>query len=155
FGAIALSSLLAPPGTGANESAGDGARNVDTTRGRHFPAKARQVIFLYMDGGPSQVDTFDPKPMLDRHHGRSPAEVLGKVEATQFANNGTMLKSPWAFRNYGECGLPVSDLFPHIGSCADELAVVRSMVSPFSEHTFANYLLHTGNGQQGRPSHGA
>ena len=121
----------------------------------HFPAKAKHIIFLYMDGGPSQVDTFDPKPMLDKYDGRAPHEVIGKVEPTQFANIGKILKSPWKFRQYGECGLPVSDLFPHIATCADELAVVRSMTAPFSEHTFANYFLHTGHGQQGRPSHGA
>jgi hypothetical protein len=108
-----------------------------------------------MDGGPSQVDTFDPKPLLDKYDGRSPQEVIGKLEPTQFANVGKILKSPWKFRQYGESGLPVSDLFPHVATCADELAVVRSVIAPFSEHTFANYFLHTGNGQQGRPSHGA
>jgi len=146
FGAVALASLL-------NR---DAAAAPGPAPGRtHFPARARHIIFLYMDGGPSQVDTFDPKPMLDKHHGKNPGEILGKVEPTQFANIGKLLKSPWAFRKYGECGLPVSDLFPHIGSCADDLAVVRSMVSPFSEHTFANYFLHSGSGLQGRPSHGA
>ena len=118
-------------------------------------AKAKHIIFLYMDGGPSQVDTFDPKPLLDKYDGRSPTEVIGKIEPTQFANVGKILKSPWKFRQYGECGLPVSDLFPHIGGCADDLAVVRSVIAPFSEHTFANYFLHTGSGLQGRPSHGA
>lgn len=121
----------------------------------HFPAKARNVIFLYMDGGPSQVDTFDPKPLLNKYDGRSPYDVIGKVEPTQFANVGKILKSPWNFRQYGECGHPVSDLFPHVARHADELAIVRSMIAPFSEHTFANYFLHTGHGQQGRPSHGA
>jgi len=152
FGAVVLSSLLTPSRSSAADAAASPSVSV---HGTHFPAKAKHVLFLYMDGGPSQVDTFDPKPMLDKYHGKNPKEVLGKVEATQFANNGTMLKSLWPFKQYGESGLPVSDLFPHIGSCADELAVVRSMVSPFSEHTFANYFLHTGHGQQGRPSHGA
>jgi hypothetical protein len=110
------------------------------------------VIFLYMDGGPSQVDTFDPKPRLQREHGRPFAM---KMEPTQFNNNGLTLGCPWAFRRYGECGLPVSDLFPHVARHADDLAVVRSMVSDFSEHTSANYFLHTGSGLQGRPSMGA
>ena len=152
FGAIALSTMLA--NDGANAATNPSLQSLGP-QPSHFPARAKSIIFLYMDGGPSQVDTFDPKPMLDKYHGRPPHEVIGKVEPTQFANIGAILKSPWAFRNYGECGLPVSDLFPHIGSCADELAVVRSMVAPFSEHTFANYFLHTGHGQQGRPSHGA
>jgi len=153
FGAVALTSMLSE--TAAWSAPDHQQANSLTARPTHFPARAKHIIFLYMDGGPSQVDTFDPKPMLEKHHGKSPYEVLGKVEPTQFANIGKLLKSPWAFKNYGECGLPVSDLFPHVGTCADDLAVVRSMVSPFSEHTFANYFLHSGSGLQGRPSHGA
>lgn len=153
FGAVALSSMLSETGVFAAPDVAPASSL--TSRPTHFPAKAKHIIFLYMDGGPSQVDTFDPKPMLEKHDGKNPYEVLGKVEPTQFANIGKLLKSPWAFKQYGECGLPVSDLFPHVGACADELAVVRSMVSPFSEHTFANYFLHSGSGLQGRPSHGA
>ena len=105
-----------------------------------------------MDGGPSQMDTFDPKPRLDREHGQ-PIKV--KTHPTQFNNVGNVLGCPWKFRNYGESGIPVSDLFPHVGQCVDDLAIVRSMVSNFSEHTTANYFMHTGSGLQGRPSHGA
>lgn len=152
FGAVALSSMLGHKLASASSGP---ATNSLTPKDTHFPAKAKQIIFLYMDGGPSQVDSFDPKPVLDQYDGRAPHEVIGKVEPTQFANIGKILKSPWKFKQYGECGMPVSDLFPHIASCADDLAVVRSMISPFSEHTFANYFLHTGHGQQGRPSHGA
>ena len=110
------------------------------------------MIFLFMDGGPSQVDTFDPKPRLDREHGQ-PIKV--KTHPTQFNNVGNVLRCPWKFRQYGESGIPVSDLFPHVGQRVDDLAIIRSMVSNFSEHTNANYFLHTGNGLQGRPSHGA
>ena len=152
FGTVALSTMLAESGSAFGAS---GHSSSLAARTAHFPAKAKNVIFLYMDGGPSQVDTFDPKPMLDKYDGQPPHEVIGKLEPTQFANIGKILKSPWKFRQYGESGIPVSDLFPHIATCADELAVVRSVVAPFSEHTFANYFLHTGNGQQGRPSHGA
>ncbi len=152
FGTVALSTMLAESGSAFGAS---GNSSSLAARTAHFPAKAKNVIFLYMDGGPSQVDTFDPKPMLDKYDGQPPHEVIGKLEPTQFANIGKILKSPWKFRQYGESGIPVSDLFPHIATCADELAVVRSVVAPFSEHTFANYFLHTGNGQQGRPSHGA
>ena len=105
-----------------------------------------------MDGGPSQVDTFDPKPRLDREHGQ-PFKM--KVQPTQFDNVGTTLKSPWKFHHRGASGIDVSDLLPHIAGCADELCVVRSMTSQFSEHTNANYFLHTGLGLQGRPSMGA
>jgi len=110
------------------------------------------VIFLYMDGGPSQVDTFDPKPRLDREHGQP---IKTKTHPTQFNNVGNVLKCPWRFRQYGESGIPVSDLFPHVARRVDDLAIVRSVVSNFSEHTNANYFLHTGSGLQGRPSHGA
>jgi hypothetical protein len=105
-----------------------------------------------MDGGPSQVDTFDPKPLLAREHGKPYSR---KIEPTQFNNIGTVMKSPWEFRPYGESGIEVSDLFPHVARHVDDLAVIRSMVSNFSEHTNANYFLHTGNGFQGRPSMGA
>jgi len=78
-----------------------------------------------------------------------------KVQPTQFDDNGNTLGSPWKFQQYGESGLPISDLFPHIAKSADELCVIRSMTSPFPEHTSANYFLHTGHGLQGRPSMGA
>jgi hypothetical protein len=105
-----------------------------------------------MDGGPAQMDTFDPKPRLAKEHGQ-PIKV--KVEPTQFNNVGTVLQSPWKFKQYGKSGLPVSDLFPHVATCADDLCVIRSMTSDFSEHTNANFFIHTGNGQQGRPSMGS
>ncbi|MEZ6055325.1 MAG: DUF1501 domain-containing protein [Planctomycetaceae bacterium] len=117
-----------------------------------FPARATSVIFLYMDGGPSQVDTFDPKPRLQAENG-NPFKMT--VQPTQFDNVGNSLGSPWKFQNYGESGLPVSDLFPHVGQRADDLCVIRSMTSAFSEHTNANYFLHTGHGLQGRPSIGS
>ncbi len=119
-----------------------------------YPQRAKSIIFLYMDGGPSQVDTFDPKPMLDKYNGQDPGKLF-KVSPTQFNNNGTVLKSPWSFKKHGECGTEISSLFPHVAKHADSLAVIRSMTSQFPEHTFANYFLHTGSGLQGRPSMGA
>jgi hypothetical protein len=116
--------------------------------------RAKNIIFLYMDGGVSQVDSFDPKPRLAAENGEDPASKF-KVDATQFANVGKILKSPWTFKKYGESGIEVSELFPHIGSCIDDITVIRSMVSNFPEHTNANYFLHTGSGLQGRPSMGA
>jgi hypothetical protein len=144
FGALALSALF-----------GREALAEDGRRGPHFAPRARNVIFLYMDGGPSQVDTFDYKPMLVKHHGKDPKDVIGKVEKTQFDNNGKVMKPLWTFRRRGESGLWVSDLFPHIGGCIDDLCVIRSLTSAFSEHTSGNYFLHTGTGLQGRPSMGA
>jgi hypothetical protein len=151
FGAIALVSLLNEPAFGAEAiSASD--KNPFAARQPHFAPKAKSVIFLYMDGGVSQVDSFDPKPRLDAENGK-PFGM--KIEKTQFNNNGNTLASPWKFQRYGESGIPVSDLFPFVGRHADKLAVVRTMTSQFPEHTNANYFLHTGHGQQGRPSMGA
>ena len=140
FGSVALAAILA-----------EQARAAKT----HHAPKAKSIIFLYMDGGPSQIDTFDHKPALAKYAGQDPAKVLGKVEATQFANNGTIFPSPWKFRQHGDSGAWVSDLFPNVAECVDDFAFIKSMTSKFSEHTSANYFLHTGAGVQGRPSWGS
>lgn len=146
FGAAALAALM------QERSYGAPAVNPIAPHRPHYPARAKSVIFLFMDGGPSQVDTFDPKPRLAMEHGQP---IKMNVPPTQFDNVGTVLKSPWEFRRYGESGIPVSDLFPNVGSCADDLCVIRSMVAEHSEHTNANYYMHSGFGMQGRPSMGA
>ncbi|QDU69110.1 DUF1501 domain-containing protein [Engelhardtia mirabilis] len=143
FGALAFSALFGQRAFGRQGPDGPAL---------HHAPRAKRVIFLYMDGGPSQVDTFDPKPRLTAEHGQPFGMAM---EATQFDNNGNTLASPWEFRRYGESGLEVSDLFRNVGAHADKLCVVRSMTSPFSEHTNANYFLHTGLGLSGRPSMGA
>ncbi|MGV3773833.1 MAG: DUF1501 domain-containing protein [Verrucomicrobiales bacterium] len=145
FGGVALASLLADRAYGA-------VANALESKPAQYPAKAKSVIFLYMDGGPSQVDTFDPKPLLTKEHGQ-PFKM--KMEPTQFNNNGNTYGSPWKFQNYGQSGLPVSELFPYTAQCADDLCVIRSMTADFSEHTNANYFLHTGLGLSGRPSFGS
>jgi hypothetical protein len=159
FGALAATALFhhAPAVNAALGGASAGSptstpNRPSTANGLHFPARARNVIFLYMDGGPSQVDTFDPKPSLQALSGQ-PFPM--KMEPTQFNNRGLTLGSPWPFENHGQSGIPVSSLFPHVAQCVDDLAIIRSMTSEFSEHTNANYLIHTGSGLQGRPSMGA
>ena len=150
FGAVALAGLI------DEQARADTPTHTRTATGGimlpHHVPRARNIIFLYMDGGPSQVDTFDPKPRLTKEHGQPFAM---KKEPTQFNNNGTTLGSPWKFHQYGESGLAVSDLFPHVAQRADDLCVIRSMTSKFSEHTNANYFLHSGIGIAGRPSMGA
>jgi len=148
FGSTALASLLSEAAHGGG-AAQPGPMSV---RPAHIPAKARNVIFLFMEGGVSQVDSFDPKPALERYHGQ-PFPM--KTEPTQFNAIGDTLASPWKFQRYGESGLPVSELFPKIGALADDLALIRSAVSEFPEHTNANYHFHTGSGRQGLPSVGA
>jgi hypothetical protein len=148
FGSIALAAMLADQ---TRAEAGV-RRDPFAARPTHFAPRAKNVIFLFMDGGPSQVDTFDPKPRLNSEHGK-PFGVT--IEPTQFNDNGSTFGCPWKFKQFGQSGIPVSELFPHVAECVDDLAIVRSMVSNFPEHTTANYFLHTGSGLQGRPSMGA
>lgn len=147
FGGVALAALLQERSFADAVDAGSLLPRVPM-----FPAKAKNIVFLYMDGGPSHMDLFDPKPRLETEHGQP---IKMKVQPTQFNSVGNVLKSPWKFRNCGESGLPFSEIIPHIGSHADDICVVRSMTSSFSEHTNANYFLHTGHGLQGRPSMGS
>ena len=145
FGGLAMAALMDQAGASA----------VPVVGSPQFLPKARNVIFLFMEGGVSQVDSFDYKPLLEKHHGEDPRTAIGKLEKTQFDNVGKVLKSPWTFKQRGECGAWISDLFPHIAGHADELCIVRSMTSRFPEHTSANYFFHSGTGLQGRPSMGA
>ena len=150
FGSVAASFLMNQTLAG-NEA--EKTRNGELgSKPTHFPPKAMSVIFLYMDGGVSQVDSFDPKPRLNEEHGKP---FPTKIEPTQFNNIGNTLASPWKFQQYGQSGIPVSDLFPETAKHVDDMAVIRSMTSGFPEHTNANYFLHTGSGLQGRPSMGA
>jgi hypothetical protein len=142
FGLVALSGVLADAGFAQSLA----------PRRSHFPGKARQVILLFMDGGVSQVDTFDPKPRLDQEHGR-PFRM--PVEATQFDAVGNAMRSPFRFQRHGRSGLPISDLFPHLSRRADELCIIRSMRAPLAEHAQACYLMHLGAPLRGRPSLGS
>ena len=138
FGSIALASLMA-------EQAG--AKVIGNKK------KAKNVIFLYMSGGVSHVDSFDPKPKLREMHGK-PMPV--KVERTQFNNNGQIFGSPFDFKKCGQSGLEISSMFPEIQKwCADDLAVVRSMTSKVNEHAQGNYAFHTGFPFMGHPGAGA
>jgi hypothetical protein len=148
FGLVALAGLLADQAKGEPLSRPMvGAFD----RRPHFTPRAKRVIFCFMDGGVSHVDSFDPKPKL--------AELDGKAftESKNPTANGNRqwLKSPWAFKPHGDCGLPVSDLFPHIGSCADDLAVIRSMQADLPIHSTGVLFLHTGSNLAGRPSLGS
>ncbi len=139
FGAIALNGLL---GSALLPGAARGAPR----------ARAKHVIFLYMSGGVSQVDSFDPKPLLDREDGKP---MPTKIERTQFNDNGNIFGSPFPFKQHGESGIPVSSMFPHVGECVDDLAVIRSMTSTVNEHAQGNYFFHTGFPLVGHPSAGA
>jgi len=118
----------------------------------HLPARAKRIVFLFMKGGPSHVDTFDPKPLLDRDHGKSPPFALPRVT---FAAQGNLLKSPWKFHQHGQSGLPVSDLFPRVAEHVDDLCILRSVHGTNPAHGGALLKLHTGSDQFVRPSMGA
>ena len=144
FGMLAFSGLLAKAAAAKSPAELDG--------GLHHQARAKRVVFCYMSGGVSQVDSFDPKPRLKELHGK-PMPV--KIERTQFNNNGNVMQSPFEFQPYGESGIPVSSLFGEIGGVIDEVAVVRSMTTPVNEHAQGNYAMHTGFPFMGHPSAGA
>jgi hypothetical protein len=121
------------------------------TPGLHHPARAKHVIFLFMNGGLSQVDSFDPKPMLDKFHGQP---LPGGSIATE-RKTGALMKSPFAFKKYGQSGLEVSELFPLVGGQADDICVIRSMYTDIPNHEPSLLMMNTGHTQVGRPSMGA
>ncbi|MEM8736672.1 MAG: DUF1501 domain-containing protein, partial [Planctomycetota bacterium] len=148
FGAAALAAIVADEDC----CAADELPITASLRQLHHPAKAKSVIFCYMSGGVSHVDSFDPKPRLEALHGKSmPVEV----QRTQFNNNGSVMASPFPFRKWGESGVEISSMFPNLGEVADELAVIRSMTTPVNEHAQANFFMHSGFPFMGHPSAGA
>ncbi|MBM3787625.1 MAG: DUF1501 domain-containing protein, partial [Acidobacteria bacterium] len=118
----------------------------------HHPPKADAVIFAFMSGGVSHIDSFDPKPRLTAEAGKP---MPFPIERTMFNQNGNIMPSPWEFKNYGKSGIPVSSLFPHMGEIVDDICVVRSMVVKFMEHAQANFYYHSGQPFTGFPSMGA
>jgi hypothetical protein len=148
FGGVALSALLASESPGAETT-----RNPLAPKLPHHPARAKRVIFLFMHGGVSHVDTFDPKPKLAEMNGKPLPFAKPKFE---FAPTGNLLQSPWKFHKHGQSGLEVSELFPHLGSCIDDVCVIRSMNGGNQvSHGPALLTLHTGDGVFNRPSMGA
>jgi hypothetical protein len=147
FGAVALSSLL--------EGATASPLAPKTPPG---PAKAKAVIYLFMHGGASHVDTFDPKPELTKRSGQTLSVELARTIKTSFIHDPTkaiLRGSPWQFRPGGSCGLPVSDLFPHVRDRMDDIAVVRSCYGDAFDHAPAIYLRNTGSQFPGRPCLGS
>ncbi len=118
----------------------------------HLMARAKRIVFLFMKGGPSHVDTFDPKPMLDRDDGKPLPMDLPRIT---FAAQGNLLKSPWRFKQYGDSGLPVSELFPHVAKHVDDLCILRSLHGSNPAHGGALLKMHTGSDQFVRPSLGS
>ncbi|MCU1272666.1 MAG: hypothetical protein JWO48_97 [Bryobacterales bacterium] len=148
FGSLSLAAMLA-------QDALRGAETPDPLAPKkpHFAARAQRVIFLFMHGGPSHLDTFDPKPLLERDHGKP----LPFKRPLTFAEGsvGNLMKSPWKFKKHGQSGLEVSELFPNVARFADDLCVIRSMVGDSVAHGGAVLQLHTGSNTFTRPSVGS
>jgi Protein of unknown function (DUF1501) len=152
FGMLALTAMLQEQGLLADESA---APNPVAVKQPHFPARAQRVIFLFMAGGPSQVDTFDPKPELTRLHGQTLPASFGPVRTRRGVDKNRLLASRRTFRRYGQAGIEVSDLFPHLGECVDDLCILRGCRGDSVTHPESVYLMNTGSILMGRPSLGA
>jgi hypothetical protein len=155
FGALALASLLDRDGLLPAAAPDPRAVNPLTPREPHHQARAKSVIFLFMEGGPSHIDTFDPKPELRRRHGQRLPASFGTVITPMGTGGNTLMASRRTFRKYGHCGLEVSDWLPHMATCADDLAVVRSCWADGLLHVGSVCQMNTGSILAGRPSLGA
>ena len=123
-------------------------------RPSHFAAPAKSVIHLFMNGGPSQMDLFDPKPDLDKQHGKSFFEkIAGEVESP--GNAGALMKTPFKFAQHGQSGMWMSQLMPHLATCADDIALIRSMYTTNLTHEPALFKIHSGQELPGLPTLGA
>jgi hypothetical protein len=152
FGSLALAGLLGEEARAAARAEGSAAANPLAVKAPQFPAKAKRVIFLFMHGGPSQVDTFDYKPLLARDHGKPLPFARPKVVSSETLN---LLKSPWEFRQFGQSGMWVSELFPEISRFVDDMCFIKSMYGSNSRHGGALLELHTGSDTFVRPSMGS
>ena len=141
FGSLALAALEAGEGGQASRI------------GPHFAPQSKSVIFMMQNGGPSQMDLFDPKPELTKFDGKIHAE---KVEMFQPGSEGNkLLASPLTFRRYGECGMEMAEIVPHLGACADDICLVRSAYNYHNNHTESLVAINTGKIFQGRPALGS
>ena len=152
FGSLAFAALDAGEATAARPPQGV---NPLAPRAPHFEAAATSVIFLFMAGGPSQVETFDPKPLLNELHGKPVPDSLGPVKTQQTTEKSLLLGCKRTFQPHGESGLVMSDLFPQLASCADDIAVVRSLHADSIVHAPALYQMNSGRTLMGHPSMGA
>jgi hypothetical protein len=149
FGTLGLASVLADAGLLAAEAP---AASPLSPKPSHYPARAKRVIHLFMNGGPSHVDTFDYKPALEKYHGQKPPDRATKTERV---GNSTLMMSPFKFAKHGKCGLDVSEIFPKVAEHADDLCVLRSMHTNIPNHEPALLMMNCGDNQPVRPSMGS
>ncbi|MEQ8786178.1 MAG: DUF1501 domain-containing protein [Pirellulaceae bacterium] len=156
IGSLALGGILAGEGLLHAAPAQDPAESPLAPRQPHFPAKAKRIIHLFMNGGPSQIDTFDPKPQLAELDGQPlPKSFKEMLQPTQRNRAGVLFASPFKFKQHGESGLPISELYPHVAQHADDLCVVRSMVGEVANHSPGLLLTNCGHSALARPSIGS
>ena len=155
FGTLGLASVLAQSHTGSGVARADMVSNSDSPlapRAPHFAPKAKHVIQLFMPGGPSQVDTFDYKPEIAKHAGQRPESVDRKsLRNTKMG----LMPSPYSFRQHGQCGRWVSEIFPHVAELVDDLCFIHSMHTDTPEHASAMMMMNVGHLQPTRPSMGS
>src|SRR6516162_8198468 len=150
----ALAYLLSRDGYDTSAAERDQSIQHLKPRSPHFPARARAVIHLFMNGGPSQMDLFDPKPVLDKHHGRPYFDrIAGEIE--NIGSAGALMRSPFRFARHGRCGMWVSDALPHLARQVDDIALIRSMYTTNLTHEPAIYLIQSGKMGPGRPALGS
>jgi uncharacterized protein (DUF1501 family) len=155
FGAWALLDLLTRDGLLAAEPARV-AHNPLAAKRPRFPARAKHVIFLFMQGGPSHIDTFDPKPLLNKLHGQPmPPSAIEESQLQFTKSDAAILGCPQTFRKCGASGIEIADTYPHLQTCADDLAVVRSCYHSSFNHAPAQYMLNTGSSRMGHPCLGS
>jgi hypothetical protein len=154
FGMIALTAILDQEGLLAEE-AKDRQVNPLSSQPPHFPATAQRVIFLFMSGGPSHLETFDPKPDLQRLHGTRLPESFGPVKTRRGVDKNKLLATKRTFKKHGQSGIEVSDLLPHLATCVDDLCLLRGCYGDSVTHPESVYLMNTGSILMGRPSLGA
>ncbi|HZQ46502.1 MAG TPA: DUF1501 domain-containing protein [Verrucomicrobiae bacterium] len=152
FGMVGLAGLLAEDLVSSVLAGDASAANPLSVKPPQYPAKAKRIIFLFMSGGPSHVDTFDPKPRLAKDNGKPLPFEKPKLERTK---TGNLLQSPWTFKQYGQAGIAVSELFPHLATCVDDMCVIRSMVADNINHNGACLQMNTGEQAFSRPSMGS
>lgn len=150
---LALAWLCGESSASAACSTNEGVISPFSPRSPHFQPRAKRVISLFMSGGVSQMDTFDPKPALEKYAGQ-PMSGKGEIVVRQ-GHPGPLMPSPFTFKRYGNGGLPISELFPHIASHADSLAVIRSLKGRSNDHVMAHYELSSGSIRMGAPSVGS
>ena len=152
FGALGLATMLAGEGLLRADAPKSAADNPLAPRPPMFKPAAKKVIFLFMNGGPSQVDTFDPKPMLEKYKGTRPA---GSMLSTDRAKGGGLLPSPFKFSKQGKSGVEVSELYPNLGRVIDNVCVLRSMHTNTPNHEPSLLMMNSGETQPTRPSLGS